>query len=253
MTQPALHLPSSHQHYSIAYQRTEGNGPGVLFCSGFRSDMNSTKATAIAHWCAEHHVPFTRFDYFAHGLTGGDFMDFTIGHAIRDTTDILDHVTKGDQLIIGSSMGAWIALSVALERRSTVRGFIGIAPAPDFTERLMFARMSPEQHKELDDEGKIWVPSDYTHTEYPITRQFIYEARQHLLLDDVIGLDIPIHLMHGQEDMDVPWETSLQLSEKLMSDDVAITLIKDGDHRLNRPADLQILTGAIERMLGQIS
>jgi pimeloyl-ACP methyl ester carboxylesterase len=246
-------LPASSGPYSIAYRHQKGVGPGIIFCSGFRSDMTSTKATAIAEWCRQNSAPFTRFDYFAHGATGGEFTEFTIGKAVSDTFDVLDQVTQGDQIIIGSSMGAWIALGAALERRSKIRGLIGIAPAPDFTERLMFAKMTPEQRKELEEEGQIWVPSEYSVTEYPITHHFIHEARQHLLLDDVIGLDMPIHLLHGQEDADVPWETSLQLADKIMSDDVTITLIKDGDHRLNRPADLALLTDAIARMRNRLT
>ncbi len=219
-----------------------------MFCCGFRSDMESTKATAIADWCAEHSIPFTRFDYNGHGASEGDFKEFTIGRAIADATHVLDEIAAEDVILVGSSMGAWVALSVALERKHRVRGLVTVAAAPDFTEKLMFARLTPEQRAELEDAGEIWVHSDYANNDYPITRNFIYEARQHLMLDDIIGLDMPIHLMHGQEDVDVPWETSLQLAAKIMGDDVVTSFIKDGDHRLNRPQDLELMLNAVARI-----
>ena len=235
--------------HAIAYQHQPGSAPGVVFFCGFRSDMASTKATALAEFCRREGIGFTRFDYNGHGASQGEFADFTIGGAMADALEILDHVATGDQILIGSSMGAWVALHAALERKSQLRGFIGVASAPDFTERLMYPKMTPEQRRELDEEGQVWVHSDYTSSDYPITRGLIHEARAHLLLDDVIGLDIPVHLLHGQEDVDVPWETSLLLSQRLLSDDVTVTLIKDGDHRLNRPNDLALMTDALTRML----
>ncbi len=233
----------------IAYATTKGEGTGVVFCCGYRSDMHSTKATALAEWCAENNVPFTRFDYFGHGKSEGDFKDFTIGTAMADALEVLDNIATGDQIIVGSSMGSWIALNAALERKGQVRGLVGVASAPDFTERLMYARFTPEQRRELADNGLIWAHSEFTESDYPITQHFIEEARYHLLLDDIIGLEIPIHLLHGQADVDVPWETSLTLAEQLMGDEVTLTLIKDGDHRLNRPDDLRLMTDALARML----
>jgi pimeloyl-ACP methyl ester carboxylesterase len=234
----------------IAYHKSWGEGRlGVIFCPGYRSDMSSTKATALAEWCAGRNLSLTRFDYNGHGTSEGDFKDFTIGGAMEDALDIIDQVTSGPQIIIGSSMGSWVALNAARERKAVIKGLIGVASAPDFTERLMLTRMTPEQRRELDDEGVIWAHSEFTDSDYPITRHFIHEARNHLMLDDVIGLDIPIHLLHGQMDIDVPWETSLQLAKQLTSDDVTITLIKDGDHRLNRPADLELMLEALGRML----
>jgi pimeloyl-ACP methyl ester carboxylesterase len=234
--------------HRIAYQHQAGSAPGIVFLCGFRSDMESTKATALADWCAQQGIAFTRFDYFGHGKSEGEFRDFTIGTAIADALEILDHVATGDQILVGSSMGGWMALHAALERKSQVRGLVGIAAAPDFTERLMYARATPEQRAELDDTGEIWVHSDYSNNDYPITRNFILEARRHLLLDDIIPLSIPIHLIHGQEDADVPWETALQLAKCVMGEEVLVTLVKDGDHRLNRPADLALLMEALARM-----
>ncbi len=246
MTPSFLTTANGHR---LAYHESAGEGVGVVFCCGYRSDMHSTKATALAEWCAAQGVPFTRFDYRGHGHSEMDFKEFTIGGAMADALAMLDQVATGEQIIIGSSMGAWVALNAAMERKGQVRGFIGVASAPDFTERLMFARMTPEQRRELDEAGVIWAHSEFTDSDYPITQHFIHEARHHLLLDDIIALDIPVHLLHGQADVDVPWETSIALAEKLMGDDVTVTLIKDGDHRLNRPADLALMTGALGRML----
>ncbi|MDX2094645.1 MAG: alpha/beta hydrolase [Alphaproteobacteria bacterium] len=233
----------------IAYHSSDGEGPRVVFCCGYRSDMNATKATALAEWCAANRVPLTRFDYFAHGQSGGDFMDFTIGSAMQSALEVIDRTASESIILIGSSMGAWVALNAARERKAVVRGLIGVAPAPDFTERLLFARLSPERRQELDENGLFWAYSEMSEADYPVTRHFIEEARNHLMLDDVIGLDIPVHLLHGQEDVDVPWEHSLLLARQLLGDEVTVTLIKDGDHRLNRPADLQVMTDALARML----
>lgn len=240
-----LNATSGHR---IAYHTSPGEGVGVMFCPGYRSDMHSTKATALAEWCASNNVPLTRFDYRGHGKSDMAFKDFTIGGAMEDALAVLDQAGGREVILIGSSMGAWVALNAALERKGQVRGFIGIASAPDFTERLMFARMSPEQRRELMEEGQIWAYSEMTDSDYPVTRHFIEEARHHLLLDDIVGLDIPVQLLHGQADVDVPWETSLELASRLMSEDVTLTLIKDGDHRLNRPADLALMTDALTRM-----
>jgi len=244
-----VHFHSSARGYRIAYQHQAGSAPGVVFLCGFRSDMESTKATALAEWCGREGIAFTRFDYFAHGKSDGDFKEFTIGAAIADTLEILDHVATGDQILVGSSMGGWIALHAARERKPQVRAFIGIAAAPDFTERLMVSRMSPEQRQTLRDEGLIWVHSDYFNNDYPITENFLQEARHHLLLDDVIGLDMPVDLLHGQEDADVPWEMALELSRKIVGDDITITLIKDGDHRLSRPQDMELLVDVLRRRM----
>ena len=222
---------------------------GVTFLPGFRSDMESTKATALAEWCAAHNVPFTRFDYFGHGKSEGDFIDYTISKGLESTLHILDQIARGPQILVGSSMGGWIGLRAAQERKGQVRGLIGIAAAPDFTDRMR-PQMNGEQQAALDAEGVVWVPSDFG-GDYPITQQLIDDGKNHFLLDDIIGLEIPIHLFQGQLDEDVPWQTALKISEKLMSDEVTITFIKDGDHRLNRPQDLALLMEALRRMLGR--
>ena len=237
----------SQSGYDIAYQRHEGEGVGVVFIHGFRSDMEGSKAVELHQLCAAHNIPFTRFDIFAHGVTGGDFLDYTIGHGVRDTLEILDHVATGDQILVGSSMGGWIMLCAALERKHQVRGLIGIAAAPDFTERFP-AKMTPEERKTIAEEGVIWRHSPYWGKSVPTTKNLLEEGRNHLVLDHPIPLDIPIHLLHGQRDTDVPWQLSMQISETVTSSDVEISLIKDGDHRLSRPQDMEILKNAVLRM-----
>lgn len=245
----ALFHPSLAGH-TIAYRHEKGEGEvGVLFLPGFRSDMESTKASYLSEWCAARGVSFTSLDYFAHGKSGGEFIDYTIGQALADTLEILDHVATGPQILVGSSMGGWIGLHAARERRGQVRGLVGIAAAPDFTERMR-PKMNAEQQKSLDDEGVVWVHSEYFGNDYPITRKLIDNGRSLCLLDDVIGLEIPIHLLQGQQDADVPWETALKIAERVIGDEVTMTLVKDGDHRLNRPQDLALLGEAVGRMLG---
>jgi pimeloyl-ACP methyl ester carboxylesterase len=233
--------------YQIAYQHTKGEGVGVVFIHGFRSDMEGSKAVELQALCEKHNIPFTRFDIFAHGVTGGDFLEYTIGHGVRDTLEILDHVATGDQILVGSSMGGWIMLCAALERKHQVRGLIGIAAAPDFTERFP-SKMTPEELKQINEEGVIWRMSEYWGKSVPTTKNLLDEGRNHLLLDHPIPLDIPVHLLHGQRDEDVPWQLSMQVMETLTSSAVEVTLVKDGDHRLSRPQDMEILKDAVLRM-----
>jgi len=234
--------------HRIAYQHQPGEGRGVLFCGGYRSSMESTKATALADWCAARSIPYTRFDYFAHGASDGEFIDYTIGAAIADTLEIIDHIAAEQLIVVGSSMGSWVGMQAAIQRPMQVKAFVGIASAPDFTDRLMLKKFPPALRKQLEDEGVVYLP-DFDDNEYPVTMKFITEARRHLMLDHPIPLSIPVQLIQGQRDDDVPWETSLHIAEKLTGDDVAITFVKDGDHRLNRPQDLALMLEAVVRQL----
>lgn len=234
--------------HRIAYRQQAGEGGvGVTFFCGFRSDMQSTKATALAQWCAAQNIPFTCFDYFAHGQSDGDFMDYTIGRGLEDALEILDHIATGPQIIVGSSMGGWIGLHAAMQRKRQVVGFVGIAAAPDFTEQMRLL-MNAEQRASYENEGVVWVPSDYG-SDYPITRALIENGRELLLLEDTILLDIPVHLLQGQQDAEVPWSTAITIAERLMGEDVAVTLVKDAEHRLSRPQDLELLFGAVAGVL----
>ena len=251
MTNPSYLTTESGQR--IAYQRQAGEGVGVVFLHGYRSDMESTKAAALAECCAAHHMPYTRFDYLCHGQSDGEFIDFRIGRALESTLDILDHAAAEEVILVGSSTGGWVSLLAALQRPRQVRGIIGVAAAPDFTERLMYRQFSPEQRVTLEREGVLHLHSDYFDNDYPVPLEFITEARRHLLLDHPIPLSIPVHLLQGQLDDSVPWETAIQIGEKLTGDEVTITLIKDGDHRLNRPQDLSLLTESLLRMRNRLN
>lgn len=226
---------------SIAYEQLSGKSPGVMFCGGYRSDMSGAKAIYVEEICRELGQSYLRFDYQGHGQSSGEFTDGTIGQWFNDALTVFDKLTQGPQILIGSSMGGWIALLIALARPARVKAYIGIAAAPDFTEDLMWNTFPTDLQNELLSENKIEVKSEYSNDPYLITRQLIEEGRQHLLLRQLIPLTIPIRLIHGMLDEDVPWQRSITLAEQLKSSDVQITLIKDGDHRLSREQDLLIL------------
>ena len=234
-------LASGHR---IAFQYQPGEGVGIMFCGGYRSDMESGKATALAAWCAERRVPFTRFDYFAHGASEGEFMDFTIGSAIDSALAILDHAAAAELVLVGSSMGGWVGLQAALQRPLQVQAFVGIAAAPDFSERLMVPQFNSLQRAQLESDGFFYA-ADFEDNTYPITQHFIAEARRHLLLEHPIPLSIPVRLLQGQQDAEVPWQTALDIAAALTGDDVQVTLVKDGDHRLNRPQDMALLLNTV--------
>jgi pimeloyl-ACP methyl ester carboxylesterase len=221
--------------HRLAYHRVPGEAPGILFCGGYTSDMTGTKALALEAFCREQGRAFTRFDYSGHGASSGEFADGTIGAWANDALAIADRATEGPLVVVGSSMGGWIMLLVALARPQRVRGLVGIAAAPDFTEDLLLVRATPAQRRAFADHGYWMQPSGYGGDPYPVTRRFIEEARRHLVLRDPIPLACPVHLLHGQRDPDVPWQTALNLAERLESEEVTVELIKAGDHR-RRPA-----------------
>jgi pimeloyl-ACP methyl ester carboxylesterase len=231
----------------LAYQTVPGKRPGVLFCGGYTSDMTGTKALALEAFCRQQGRAFVRFDYSGHGASSGDFADGTIGVWTDDALAIVDRVTAGPLLVVGSSMGGWIMLLVALARPERAGGLIGIAAAPDFTEDLLLAQASPQQRRALAEHGYWTQPSAYG-PPYPVTRRLIDEARAHLVLRAQIPITCPVHLLHGQRDPDVPWRTALRLAERLQSEDVTVELIKAGDHRLSTARDLARIKAAIQRM-----
>jgi pimeloyl-ACP methyl ester carboxylesterase len=237
----------------LAYHRVPGAPPGVLFCGGYTSDMTGTKALALEAFCRARGRAFTRFDYAGHGASSGDFAEGTIGAWSEDALAIVDRVSEGPLLVVGSSMGGWIMLLVALARPERVAGLIGIAAAPDFTEDLLLAQATPEQRRALAAQGHWMQPSAYGGDPYPVTRELIEEARGHLVLRGPIPIRCPVHLLHGQRDPDVPWSRALRLAEQLASGDVTIELIKAGDHRLSTERDLARITAAIERLAGSLS
>ncbi len=224
----------------LAWAKMSGAGPTVVFLPGFRSDMKGEKATALAAFCAARGQAMLRFDYSGHGASGGAFLDGTIGIWARDVLTVIDSLTEGKLILIGSSMGGWLALLAAPRRPARVAAIIGIAAAPDFTQRLMWDAMTYEERATLTRDGILRIPSQYGDPT-PITRNLIEDGRSHLLLGGPILLDCPVRLLHGQADADVPWEMALRLAEHLVSPDVQVILVKDGDHRLSRPRDLALL------------
>ncbi len=233
----------------LAWAHQSGNGPTVVFLPGYRSDMNGEKATALAAFCAERGQAMLRLDYSGHGISGGRFEDGTIGRWIDDALAVLDRQSEGPVVLVGSSMGGWIALHVALARKERIVGLLGIAAAPDFTETLMWQAMTFEQRATLMRDGVLYVPSQYSDP-YPITRSLIEDGRDRLLLSDPIAIDCPVRLLHGQRDPDVPWEVALRIAEQVTSQDILVTLVKDGDHRLSRPQDLALLQRTLAALLG---
>ena len=226
---------------ALAWAALDGRGPTLVFLSGFRSDMTGTKALALRDWCAAEGRALLRFDYAGHGASDGDFTDGTIGRWAGDAVAAIGALTEGELLLVGSSMGGWIALLAALAMPGRVAGLVGIAAAPDFTEDLLWDALPPPERARLAREGVLAVPSQYG-PPTPITRALIEDGRRHLLLRGEIALDCPVRLLHGQRDPDVPWQTALRLAAALRSDDVQVMLVKDGDHRLSRPEDILVLT-----------
>jgi pimeloyl-ACP methyl ester carboxylesterase len=231
----------------LAYQKIPGTLPGVLFCGGYTSDMTGTKALALEAFCREQGRAFVRFDYSGHGASSGDFADCTIGGWTDDALAIIDRVTEGPLLVVGSSMGGWIMLLAALARPERVAGLVGIAAAPDFTEDLLLARATAEQRRAVAEQG-YWMQTSAYGPPYPVTRRFIEEARKHLVLRGLIPITCPVHLLHGQRDPDVPWSTALRLADRLQAEEVTVELIKAGDHRLSSARDIARLKAAIQQI-----
>jgi pimeloyl-ACP methyl ester carboxylesterase len=235
---------------ALAWAKLEGRGPTVVFLPGYRSDMTGDKATALAAHCAAKGQALLRLDYAGHGASGGRFADGTIGRWAADALAVIAARTEGPLVLVGSSMGGWIALLAARTLGPRLAGLIGIAAAPDFTETLMWEAMTFAERTRLMDEGAIQVPSQYGEP-YPITRALIEDGRRQLVLDRPIELACKVRLLHGQRDPDVPWEMALRIAERITGDDVRTTLVKDGDHRLSRPADLALLLATLGEILGE--
>lgn len=233
----------------IAYRHSPGNTPGILFCAGFHSNMQGVKALALEQWCRDQGRQFTRFDYFGHGESSGILEQGCIGRWRDDTLAVLDGVATGPQLIVGSSMGGWLMLLVALARPERVHALLGLAAAPDFTARLR-ASLTPLQQRQLADTGCAELPNCYDDGEpYRIGRQLLDEGDAHLLLGAEVPVDVPVRLIQGQRDEDVPWRLALSLAEKIRSANVEIQLVKHGDHRLSEPADLRRLLASAAQLL----
>ena len=237
----------------LAFVHHPGRTPGVMFLSGFMSDMTGSKALALEKAFVEEGRAFTRFDYTGHGTSSGDFEEGTIGAWADDAASIIDHVVEGPLVLVGSSMGGWIMVLAALARPERVKGLVGIAAGPDFTADLLWAPATEAQRDVLTSQGRWEEPSAYSDQPYIITKRLIEEGRNHLVLRAPIPFQGPVHLLHGQADPDVPWQTSLHLADVLAGDDVTVELIKAGDHRLSTPADLTRIITATRRVVAVLA
>lgn len=242
----------------IAIRSRPGGAPGILWLGGFNSDMRGTKAQALDAWAAAHGRACTRFDYSGHGESGGAFVDGTIGRWLEECLAVFDHACRGPQVVVGSSMGGWLALLMvrALRQRgqapgtpapdgASVAALVLIAPAVDFTEELMWKQFPAAVKRALAEKGVWERPSAYSDAPYLITRKLIEEGRTHLLLGELIETGCPVRILQGVHDEDVPWQHSVELVARIARDDVVLTLVKDGDHRLSRPEDIERLCAAI--------
>jgi pimeloyl-ACP methyl ester carboxylesterase len=233
----------------IAYHRTPGKAPGIVFFVGFASDMTGTKALALEAFARQRGQAFLRFDYQGHGQSSGTFAEGTIGLWHSDALAVLDAETNGPQILVGSSMGGWMMLLTAARRPERVAGLVGIAAAPDFTEDLMWPNFSTEIQETLKRDGLYQRPSEYSDEPYTITMKLIEDGRDHLVLRDRLTVDAPVRLLHGMADPDVPYQVSLRIAEHVDCSDLQVWLIKGGDHRLSTERDLDILTSTIAAMI----
>ena len=234
---------------TIAYRRLTGAGPGIVFLGGFRSDMTGTKALFLEDFCRRRERAYVRFDYFAHGASSGDFADGTISRWRDDAIAVIDSLTEGPQILVGSSMGGWIMVLAALARPERVAALVGIAAASDFTSDLLPQRLTEAQRRTLYDQGKIVLASPYDPAGYLYTRALVEDGDRNLVLREPIPLTCPVRLLHGMADESVPWQQSLKLAERLQGRDVALTLVKDGDHRLSCDQDLARLARILDELI----
>jgi pimeloyl-ACP methyl ester carboxylesterase len=233
---------------SLAFERQEGAAPTFVWLGGFKSDMAGTKAEALAAWARDRGQGFVRFDYSGHGRSGGAFEGGTISQWLGDTLAVIDQVTEGPLVLVGSSMGGWLALLVARERPERVAGLLLLAPAADFTERLMWETFSAEERRTIQETGRLEEPSQYSPEPNVLTMALIEDGRRHLLMGRPYPFDGPIHILQGGADPDVPEAHVRALAALLPAERVTFELIPDGDHRLSRPQDLERLLAAAERL-----
>jgi len=246
-----IHVGTGNGARKIAVRKRAGGPPSLLWLGGFKSDMRGTKAEALDTWAAGAGRALVRFDYSGHGESGGAFADGTIGRWLEDSLAVFDACCRGPQVVIGSSMGGWLALLMvrALAERAvataTVAGLVLIAPAVDFTEELMWKQFPPEIRRAIEEHGGWTRPSAYGDEPYLISRALIEEGRNHLLLGSMIEPGCPVRILQGVKDPDVPWQHAVELTSRIARDDVVLTLVKDGDHRLSRPEDIERLLAAV--------
>jgi pimeloyl-ACP methyl ester carboxylesterase len=240
----------------IAVLQRAGRAPGLVWLGGFRSDMDGTKAVALDNWAEEKNFACTRFDYSGHGRSQGTFEDGSISRWLAESLAVVRRFTAGPQILVGSSMGGWLALLVAKALRAAgegerLAGMVLIAPALDMTEDLMWNRFDDAARAELAETGRFSRPSDYGDGPYIITRLLIEDGRSHLFGAGPIETGCPVHVLQGMQDPDVPWNHAVGLMERLAHDDAVLTLVADGDHRLSRPGDIERLLRAVDGLIAR--
>ena len=237
------------QGRKLAYHKTEGVGPTVVFLGGLKSDMEGTKAIHLEAWCRARGQSFLRFDYSGHGESSERFEDGCIGDWHEDTLAAVDALTEGPLVIVGSSMGGWQSLLLAKARAERIKGMVTIAAAPDFTEDGYWANFTDAQKETLETVGQVELPSDYMEP-YIITKRMIEDGREQLVLRDTLPLPFPVRFLQGTEDTAVTRETALRLLDHAQGDDLRLTLVKGADHRFSDEACLALIEQAVEDVLG---
>ena len=237
----------------LAYDLTQGERPGVVFLGGFRSDKEGTKALYLEEWAQRRGRAFLRFDYSGHGKSSGDFLDGCIGDWAEDAIAIIAALTEGPQILVGSSMGGWISLLIARTMPERVAGLVTIAAAPDFTEDGMWASFDEAQRRQLETEGRIELPSDYSDEPYVITRKLIEDGRDQLVLRHPLPLTLPTRFLQGTADIDVDMSVALRLLEHAEGEDMRLTLVKGADHRFSDPDCLALIVHAVEEVSARAS
>ncbi|MBI1682221.1 alpha/beta hydrolase [Caulobacter hibisci] len=233
------------ENQRLAYRKIDGEGPMVVWLGGFHSDMTGTKAQVLAEQAQATGGGYLRFDYFGHGESSGDFKDGTISRWRADALAVIDDLTEGPLVLVGSSMGGWLACLAAIARPDRVKALVLVAPAPDFTEKLMGPELSDEAKAAIERDG-FWIrPSEYDDGGYAITRELLEDGARWSILPGPVPIDVPVRVLQGGQDDAVPWTHALELANGLNSEDVVFSLIKDGDHRLSRPQDLERLIAAV--------
>jgi alpha-beta hydrolase superfamily lysophospholipase len=243
-----------HRGTRIAFRRIEGRAPGVVWLGGYRSDMLGTKAETLSDWAASNGRAFLRFDYSGHGESGGVFAEGTISKWLDESLAVFRDLTAGPQVVVGSSMGAWIALRLVQELRKAdegqrIAGLVLLAPAPDFTSELIEPALTKKQRRELDTRGYFEEKSQYSPEPNVYTRALIEDGRRNRVMTGRIDTHCPVHILQGMADPDVPHEHALKLVGVLPADDVTLSLIPDGDHRLSRPQDLDLMIRSVEGVI----
>ena len=236
----------------IAYHQLKGSNPGVIFLGGFMSDMDGGKALALEEHCRKAGRSFIRFDYQGHGASSGSFADGTIGLWTKDALAVIDYLTQGPQILVGSSMGGWTSLLCAKARPGRVKAFIGIAAAPDFTGRMWCDELDEAQRQTILHDGLVKVPTDYGPEPYILTKALFDDGHKNRVVHETLHTDIPMRLIQGTDDPDVPWQTALHIADMVKSEDVEVILVPGGDHRLSEPNDLKRLIRIVEELADQI-